>query len=266
MARGIVGIEGETFLLPIRKESHQSSAREMGIDAEFENLSDPIAGHAHSVHGCDVTQHELALRLNLDLLSTFTKCPLEGAACLRVSKIDHPMSICDQLLWIGRVAMFLQVDRRGHGKNSCVQQSSGEKSGWARLAEANCQIVPIRDQISEALPRDQVYLELGIRFKKSTQLRSENELREVRVHVDAESPPNGHFTFGQCGGRIFERRHNRADGLVNTLIPCGSSKLLGRKVPQFVCDAIIRDCGAGRALYPAGTVAMRNTASQGPRM
>jgi len=214
LARGIVGIQGETLFLPIRKEGYQPSVREMGVDAEFEKLSDPISCQAHSVHRRDVTQNELALRLNLDLLSTFTECPLEGAACLRISKIDHPMSICDQLLWIGRVAVFLQVARRGYGKNSRVQQSSGDECGWARLAEANSQIVPIRDQISEALPRDQVYLELGIRSKKSTQLWSENELREIRVHVDAESPANGHFTFGQCGGRVFERRHNRANGLV----------------------------------------------------
>src|SRR5580698_5174128 len=116
----------------------------MGIHAEFENLSDSISCQAHSVHCCDVTQHEMALRLNLDLLSTFTECPLEGTAALRVSKIDHPMSICDQLLWIGRVAVFLQVARRGHGKNSRLQQSSGDECGWARLAEANSQIVPIR--------------------------------------------------------------------------------------------------------------------------
>src|SRR6202042_2428785 len=107
------------------------------------------------MHCCDVTQHELALRLNLDLLSTFTECPLEGTARLRVSKIDHQMSFRGQLLRVGRVvAVFLQVAGRGYGKNSRVQQSSGDKSGWARLAEANSQIVSIRDQISEALPRD----------------------------------------------------------------------------------------------------------------
>ena len=39
-----------------------------------------------------------------------------------------------------------------------------------------------------------------------------------------------------------------------TLIPFGSYKLLGRTTPQFVCDAITRDCGAGTGLYPAGTV------------
>src|SRR6202789_2251112 len=186
----------------------------MGVYAEFENLSDPISCQAHRLHCCDVTQHELALRLNLDLLSTFTEYPLEGTARLRISKIDHQMSFRDQLLRVGRVAVFLQVAGRGYGKNSRVQQSSGDKSGWARLAEANSQIVSIRDQISEALPRDQVHLKLRICFEKSTELRSENELREVRVHVDAESPPDGHFTFGQSGGGVFERRHNRANGLV----------------------------------------------------
>ena len=73
----------------------------MGVHAEFENLSDPISCQAHSVHCCDVTQHELVLRLNLDLLSTFTECPLEGTARLRVSKIDHQMSFRDQLLRVG---------------------------------------------------------------------------------------------------------------------------------------------------------------------
>src|SRR6201996_6796181 len=186
----------------------------MGVHAKFENLSDPISCQAHSVHCCDVTQHELALCLNLNLLSTFLECPLEGAACLRVSKIDHQMSFRDQLLRIGRVAVFFQVAGRGYGKNSRVQQSSGDKSGWARLAEANSQIVSIRDQISEVLPRDQVHLKLRICFEKSIELGSENELREVWVHVDAESPPDGHFTFGQSGGCVFEGRHNRANGLV----------------------------------------------------
>src|SRR5690242_15259135 len=74
------------------------------------------------MHCCDVTQHELALRLNLDLLSTFTECPLEGTARLRVSKIDYQMSFRDQLLRVGRVAVFLQVAGRGYGKNSRVQQ------------------------------------------------------------------------------------------------------------------------------------------------
>src|SRR5580692_4545174 len=87
-------------------------------------------------------------------------------------------------------------------------------SSRARLAEANSQIVSIRDQISEALARDQVHLKLRICFEKPTELRSENELREVRIHVDAESPPDCHFTFGQSGGCVFERRHNRANGLV----------------------------------------------------
>src|ERR1700723_2406497 len=186
----------------------------MGVHAEFENLSDPISCQTHGVHGGDVTQHELALRLNLDLLSTFTECPLEGTACLRVSKIDHPMPCRDQWLRVGRVAVFLQVAGRGYGKNSRVQQSSGDKSGWARLAEANSQIVSIRDQISEILPRDQVHLKLGICSEKSTELRSENELREVRVHVDAESPPDSHLAFGQSGGGVFERRDNRTNGLV----------------------------------------------------
>src|SRR5580698_11502390 len=124
------------------------------------------------------------------------------------------MSIRDRLLWIGRVAVFFQVAGRGYGKYSRVQQSSGDKSGWARLAEAHSQIVSIRDQISEALPRDQIHLKLRICFEKSTELGSENELREVRVHVDAESSPDSHFTFGQSGGGVFERRHNRGDGLV----------------------------------------------------
>jgi hypothetical protein len=140
--------------------------------------------------------------------------PTRRDARFRVSKIDHQMSIRDQLLWIGRVAVLLQVARRGCGKNSRVQQSSGDESGWARLAEANSQIVSIRDQISEAFPCDQVHLKLRICFEKSTELRSENELREVRVDVDAESPPDGDFTFGQSGGGVFERRHNRANGLV----------------------------------------------------
>src|ERR1700722_17029048 len=188
----------------------------MGVHAEFENLSDPISCQTHGVHCGDVTQHELALRLNLDLLSTFTECPLEGTARLRVSKIDHQMSFRDQLLRGGRVGVFLQVSGGGYGKNSRVQQSSGDKSGWARLAEANSQIVSIRDQISETLPRDQVHLKLRICFEKSTGVRSENELREVRVHVDAEPPPDGHFTFGQSGGGVFERRHNRANGLVKS--------------------------------------------------
>jgi hypothetical protein len=118
LARGIVGIQGETFLLPIRKKGHQSSTREMDVDAEFENLSDPISCQAHSVHCCDVTQRELALRLNLDLLSTFTECPLEGTARLWVSKIDHQMSFRDQLLRVGGVAVFLQVAGRGNGKAS----------------------------------------------------------------------------------------------------------------------------------------------------
>src|SRR6202041_3863573 len=126
------------------------------------------------------------------------------------------MSFRNQLLRVGRVAVFLQVAGRGYGENPRVQQSSGDKSGWARLAEANSQIVSIRDQISEALPRDQVHLELRICFEKSAELRSQNELREVRVHVDAESPPDGHFTFGQGGGGVFERRHNRANGLVKS--------------------------------------------------
>src|ERR1700733_6389916 len=99
----------------------------MGVHAEFENLSDPISRQAHSVHRCDVSQHELALRLNLDLLSPFTEYPLEGTARLRVSKIDHQMSFRDQLLWVGGVAVFFQVAGRGHGKNSCVEQSSGDK-------------------------------------------------------------------------------------------------------------------------------------------
>ena len=185
---GIISIPGETFLLPIRKEGHQSSTRQMGIHAKFENLSDPISCQAHSVHGCDVTQHELALRLNLDLLSTFTECPLEGTAPLPgLEEIDHPMPFRDQLLRVGRVAVFLQVAGRGYGSDSRVQQSSGDKSGWARLAEANSPIVWTRDQISEVLPRDQVHLKLRICFEKSTELRSEDELREVRVHVDAES-------------------------------------------------------------------------------
>src|ERR1700735_4145128 len=106
----------------------------MGVQAEFENLSDPISCQAHGVHCCDITQHELTLCLNLDLLSTFTERPLEGAARLRVSKIDHQMSLRDQLLRVGRVAVFLQVAGRGNGKNSRVQQPSGDKSGWARLA------------------------------------------------------------------------------------------------------------------------------------
>ncbi len=55
---------------------------------------------------------------------------------------------------------------------------------------------------------------LRICFEKSTELRPENELREVGVHVDAQSPPDGDFTFGQSGGGVFERRHNRANGLV----------------------------------------------------
>src|ERR1700729_4513196 len=118
------------------------------------------------------------------------------------------MSFRNQLLRVGRVAVFLQVAGRGYRKNSRVQQSSGDKSGWARLAEADPQIVSIRDQISEALPGDQVHLELRICFEKSIELRSENELREEMVHVDAESPPNGHFTFGQSRGGVFERRNN----------------------------------------------------------
>src|SRR6202044_3564993 len=132
LARGIVGIQGETFLLPLRKEGHQSSTREMGVHAEFENLSDPISCQAHSVHRCDVTQRELALGLDLGLLSTFTECPLEGTARLRVSKIDHQMSFRDQLLGVGRIAVFLQVPGRGHGENSGLQQPSGYKTGWAR--------------------------------------------------------------------------------------------------------------------------------------
>src|ERR1700727_955606 len=124
------------------------------------------------------------------------------------------MSFLNQLLRVGRVAVFLQVAGRGYGENSRVQQSSGDKSGCARLAEANPKIVSIRDQISEALPRDQVHLKLRICFEKSTELRSENELREVGVYVDAQSPPDGHFPFGQSGGGVFERRHNRANGLV----------------------------------------------------
>src|SRR6202789_2445490 len=115
------------------------------------------------------------------------------------------MPFRDQLLWIGRVAMFLQVAGRGYGENSRVQQSSGDRSGWARLAEANSQIVSIRDQISEVLPRDQVHLKLRIRFEKSTESGSENELREVGVHVDAESPPDSNLAFGQSGGGVFER-------------------------------------------------------------
>src|SRR5580704_12513792 len=101
----------------------------MGVHAEFENLGDPISCQAHSVHCCDVTQHELALRVDLDLLSTFAKCPLEGTARLWVSKIDHPMSLRDQLLRVGRVAVFLQVAGGGNGKNSRIQQSSGDKCG-----------------------------------------------------------------------------------------------------------------------------------------
>src|ERR1700722_4531614 len=194
----------------------------MGVHAEFENLSDPISCQTHGVHCGDVTQHELALRLNLDLLSTFTECPLEGTARLRVSKIDHQMSFRDQLLRGGRVGVFLQVAGRGYGKNSRVQQSSGDKSGWARLAEANSQIVSVRDQISEALPRDQVHLKLRICFEKSTELRSENELREVRVHVDAEPPPDGYFAFCQSGGGVFESPHNRANRFA--------------KPPAFVCE------------------------------
>src|ERR1700678_3446896 len=89
-------------------------------------------------------------------------------------------------------------------------------SSWARLRKTNCQIVSIRDQISEALSRDQVHLKLRICFEKSTELRSENELREVRVHIDAQSSPNGHFAFSQSGGSVFERRHNRANGLVKS--------------------------------------------------
>jgi hypothetical protein len=222
LARGIVGIQGETFFLPIWKEGHQSSTREMGVHTEFEDLGDPIAGQAHRVHRCDVGQRELALRLNLNLPSTFTECPLEGTTRLRVSKIDHPMSFRDQLLWVGRVTVFLQVAGRGYGKNSRVQQSSGDKSGWARLAKTNSQIVSIRDQIPEAVPGDQVYFKFRICFEKSTELRSENELREVRVHVDAESSPDGHFAFGQSGGGVFERRDNRSNGLV--------------KPPAFVCE------------------------------
>jgi hypothetical protein len=38
----------------------------------------------------------------------------------------------------------------------------------------------------------------------------------------------------------------------DTPIPFDSYKVLGRTAPQFVCDAITRDCGAGIALYPAG--------------
>src|SRR3984885_13460894 len=109
----------------------------MGVHAEFENLSDPISCQAHTVHCCDVTQHEMALCLNLDLLSTFTERPLEGTARLRVSKIDHQMSFRDQLLRVGRVAVLLQVAGRGYGKNSRVQKSSGDKRGWGRLAEGN---------------------------------------------------------------------------------------------------------------------------------
>jgi hypothetical protein len=76
-----------------------------------------------------------------EAMTEMSGIPLEGTARLRVSKIDHPMSFRDQLLRVGGVAVFLQVAGRGHGKNSRVQQSSGDKSGWARLAEANSQIV-----------------------------------------------------------------------------------------------------------------------------
>ena len=40
----------------------------------------------------------------------------------------------------------------------------------------------------------------------------------------------------------------------DTLMPLGSYKMLGRTALQFVCDAIMRGCGAGTVLYPAGTV------------
>jgi hypothetical protein len=77
-----------------------------------------VSCQAHRVHGCDVTQLELALRLNLDLLSTFTERPLEGTTRLRVSKINRQMSFRDQLLRVRRVAVFLQVAGRGYGKNA----------------------------------------------------------------------------------------------------------------------------------------------------
>ena len=58
------------------------------------------------------------------------------------------MSFRDQLLRVGRVAVFLQERARLLVKNS-VSRPSGDKGGWARLAEANSQIVSIRDQVSE---------------------------------------------------------------------------------------------------------------------
>ncbi len=74
--------------------------------------------------------------------------------------------------------------------------------GAARRSEF--QIVSIRDQISEALPRDQVHLKLRICFEKSTELRSENQLR------DREGDP-ATVMFFVLSGEVH-LRHDRAAG------------------------------------------------------
>jgi hypothetical protein len=82
----------------------------MGVHAEFENLSDPIA--------CQDTACIVATSLSMSWLCVSTLISFR----LRVSKIDYQMSFRDQLLRVGRVAVFLQVAGRGYGKNSRVQQ------------------------------------------------------------------------------------------------------------------------------------------------
>src|SRR5580704_7205689 len=131
MARGMIGIERETLLSPIRKNLDQFAAFQERVETKLDGLRYAMACNAGGEFGRKIVHDETAGYLDLYDLPGAMELPGKGTPGNGVT--EQNAFVPHQIVRVPWPTAAREVGGRGTGKDARFQKPARDQAGWLRL-------------------------------------------------------------------------------------------------------------------------------------
>ena len=147
MARGVIGIERETLLRPIRKNLDQFAACQERVETKLDGLRYAMACDAGGEFGRKIIHDEPAGYFDLYDLPGAMELPGKGTAGHGVT--EQNAFVLRQIARVPWPTAAREVGGRRTGKDARFQKLARDQAGWLRLPEPHGDINSFRHEITQ---------------------------------------------------------------------------------------------------------------------
>src|SRR5579863_3418905 len=122
--------------------------------ADLQDLTDASTSLARAEQRSRVRHEQARLDSQRQYLLLTSHLPVVGPCVGRIVKVDAVALL--NLFGMPRLSMSFYVGRRGNRQHSRLNQLPSHERSERRLAEAQRQVKPVRDQIADGIAHDQL--------------------------------------------------------------------------------------------------------------